>query len=283
MTRKSPLLVLALSMAVFACSKTSGPGIADDLIADFTVDNGLNPADGRQGGFYVYGDNSIAGQFDPPDVKGQPYPIDKTTGNPDGSGPGSFHVKATGWGVWGAALGTDFMPKVQTEAGVGPDLTGYKGTYNASKYKGVSFWAKAAAPLTGVQVSVLDAYTDGGATFAGLPGAADVNFTSCVYAPDPISKCSPYLVKFGADPDCFPAYQSYQIDTTWKQFDVFFADTRQDRFNTGFHAAADPLHTSNLDVTHLTAMAIQANAIYVNGLPTPNDFEIWVDDVNFIK
>jgi hypothetical protein len=30
-------------------------------------------------------------------------------------------------------------------------------------------------------------------------------------------------------------------------------------------------------------MAIQANATYVNGAPTPNDFEIWVDDVNFIR
>ena len=87
-------------MAVATCIN-----IADDLIADFTTDNGLNPVDGRQGGFYVYGDGSLAGQFDPPNVKGQPYPIDKTTGNPTCSGPGSFHVHATGWGVWGAALG----------------------------------------------------------------------------------------------------------------------------------------------------------------------------------
>jgi hypothetical protein len=279
MTTKQALCFLALPLASFACSKTSGGGASPDLIADFTIDNGLNPADGRQGGFYVYGDGSIAGQFDPPSDPNAPYPIDLTTGNSNGSGPGSFHTHATNWGVWGAALGADFMPKVQIEAGVGPDLTGYKGTYDASKYKGISFWAKtnAATTLTGVQVSVLDAYTDGYATFAGLPYASEaVGFTSCVYAPAPASKCSPYLVKLGSAD--FPKYLDAQIDQDWKKFDVLFEDTRQDTFNPGFHTSAN-----QLDTTHMTAMAIQVNASYATNPPTPNDFEIWVDDVKFIK
>jgi hypothetical protein len=256
--------------------------IADDLIADFTTDNGISQVDGRQGGFYVYGDASLAGQFDPPNAKCQAYPIDTTTGNPQCSGPGSFHVNASGWGVWGAALGTDFVPKITTDA-ADCDL-GVKGTYDASKYRGISFWAKAAAPLKGVQVILKDVYTDGQATFAGLPvpDGTDPTFTSCLYMPDPKYNCSPYLVKFGADPQFFPAYQDYQIDTTWKRFDVFFADTRQDQYNLGFHAAAS-LDQSNLDVSHLTGMAIQVSAIYVGGAATRNDFEIWVDDINFIK
>jgi hypothetical protein len=178
------------------------------------------------------------------------------------------------------------MPKIMTDAGVGTDGEGYKGTYDASKYRGVSFWAKASAPLTGVQVSFPDVYTDADATFAGLPVPADTDatFTSCVYISNPKYNCSPYLVKFGSDAAHFPAYQgdAYQIDTTWKRFDVFFADTRQDQYNLGFHGAAD-LFTSNLDVAHLTAMAIQVNATYVGGAPTLNDFEIWVDDINFIE
>jgi hypothetical protein len=277
------LLALAGPMVMSACSKDeakpgadSGPGadavvskcitVADDLIADFKTDNGLNPADGRQGGFYLYGDGSIKGAFDPPLVKDQPYPIDSQNGNDECSGPGSFHTHATGWGVWGAALGTDFMPK---------DSSGFKGSYDASKYKGISFWAKGAAPISRVQVSFKDIYSDADASFAGTD-AADAGMSQCVNAPDPKSNCSPYLVKFG-DPT-FAPYQSSQIDTTWKRFDVFFADTLQDQYNPGFHTAAD-----KVDTKHLTGFAIQANADFSTSPPTPNDFEIWIDDVNFIR
>ena len=244
--------------------------IADDLIADFTTDNGLNPVDGRSGGFYVVGDGSLAGKFDPPLVKDQPYPIDTTTGNKC-SGPGSFHVKATGWGVWGAALGVDFMPRMPLDAGVAYDGMGYKGTYDASKYKGVSFWAKAAARLTRVQVSFPDIYTDAAAN----PSAIDPSISSCVYSAG-ASNCSPYLVKLGDSN--FPKYQDYQIDTDWKRFDIFFEDTLQDSFNKGFVPPGD-----KLSVKYLAAMDIQVNANFTATDVTPNDFEIWVDDVNFIK
>jgi hypothetical protein len=285
MTTKNALVVLFAPVALLACSKTeSGAGsdaatqntdtavskcitVADDLIADFEEDNGLYPADGRQGGFYLYGDDSLAGKFEPPLVKNEAYLPDKTTGNPECSNlPGSFHTKATGWGVWGSALGTDFMAK---------DSLGFKGSYDASKYKGISFWAKAAAPLMRVQVSFPDIYTDGGASFAGKDDA-DAGISQCVYAPDEKVKCSPYLVKFGDS--AFPAYQTYQIDTTWKRFDIMFADTLQDQYNKGFHTAAD-----KLDTAHLTAMAIQVNADFSTSPPTPNDYEIWIDDVYFIK
>lgn len=284
MTTKNALAVLFAPVALLACSKTESGGgpdaatqaadtavskcitVADDLIADFKTDNGLNPADGRQGGFYLYGDDSLAGKFDPPLVKNEAYPINTTEGNPECSGPGSFHTKSTGWGVWGSALGTDFMAK---------DSSGFKGSYDASKYKGISFWAKAAAPLMRVQVSFPDIYTDGGASFAGKD-SADAGISQCVYAPDEKVKCSPYLVKFGDS--AFPAYQNYQIDTTWKRFDILFADTLQDQYNKGFHTAED-----KLDTAHLTAMAIQANADFSTSPPTPNDYEIWVDDVYFIK
>jgi hypothetical protein len=239
--------------------------IADDLIADFKTDNGLNPVDGREGGFYVYGDGSIKGEFDPPLVSGEAYPIDTKTGNDKCSGPGSFRVKATGWGVWGSAMGVDFMPKDGT----------FKGNYDASKYKGVSFWAKATAPLTRVQVSFPDIYTDG----AGNLSALDSSLSPCVYSAG-ATNCSPYLVKFGDSQ--FPKYQDYQIDTTWKRFDVLFADTRQDQYNRGSHAAATPDET-NIDVKHLTAMAIQVNAKFSASSVDPNDYEIWVDDIYFIK
>jgi hypothetical protein len=289
------LLALASPMLVSACSSDStkpgtdsGPASTpdtadalppkclsntDDLIADFKTDNSVNPVDGRQGGFYLYGDNSIKGTFDPPLVTGEAYPIDSASGNDECSGAGSFHTKAANWGVWGAALGTDFKPK-------GSD--GFKGSYDASKYKGVSFWAKAATPLNHVQVSFKDIYSDGDASFDGKD-AADAGFSQCVYVAARPENCSPFLVKFGEDPSYFPNYQTYKIDTTWKRFDVYFADTRQDQYNKGFHAAADPINQSNLDVAHLTGISVQVNADFSTSPPTPQDFEIWVDDFYFIR
>jgi hypothetical protein len=297
----STLLALASPILVSACSKDSTkPGTdsgpvanadvavtnppdsapvvkcfsgTDDLIADFKTDNGLNPADGRQGGFYLYDDNSIKGTFDPPLVTGQAYPIDTQNGNDACSGPGSFHTKAANWGVWGAALGVDFEPK---------NSSGFKGSYDASKYKGISFWAKSGAPLSHVQFSIKDIYSDGDASFDGTD-AADAGWTQCVYVANNAQNCSPFLVKFGEDAAYFPNYQTYKIDTTWKRFDVYFADTRQDQYNKGFHAAADAVNQSNLDTAHLTGMAIQVNADFSTNPPTANDFEIWIDDVYFIK
>jgi hypothetical protein len=70
-----------------------------------------------------------------------------------------------------------------------------------------------------------------------------------------------------------------QVDTTWKRFDVLFADTQQDMYNAGFHTDAN-----QLDTKHLTGMAIQVNAKYsAAGVASANDFELWIDDVNFIE
>jgi len=159
-------------------------------------------------------------------------------------------------------MGTDFEPMEGN----------YKGTYNASKYKGVSFWAKAGAALTGVQVSFKDIYTDD----KGNPNALDPNIFPCAYITGATNNCSPYLVKF-ADPAKFPNYADYQIDTDWKQFDIYFADTQQDQYNPGFHTDAD-----KVDLEHLTGMAIQVNADFSGGSPVANDFELWIDDVKFI-
>jgi hypothetical protein len=234
--------------------------IADDLIADFKTDNGLNPVDGRQGGFYVYGDPN--GTFDPVKDGDNPYPIDSQNGNPDCSGPGSFHTKATGFSQWGAAMGTDFVPAQGS----------YKGTYDASKYKGVSFWAKAGAEIKGVQVSFPDVYTDA----KGNPNAVDPNVFPCAYITGATNNCSPYLVKFGDAK--FPNYVDSKIGTDWKRFDILFADTQQDQYNPGFHTDAD-----KVDVQHLTSMAIQVNADYSTGKAVANDFELSIDDVNFIR
>jgi hypothetical protein len=194
-------------------------------------------------------------------------------------------VKGTGWSDWGAALGTDFKPRA---AGVDGGM-GVKGVYDASKYRGISFWARAAAPIRFVQVKFLDPYTD---RDSPLPMGE-----WCIYTPGSNYNCSPYLVKFGygyggtasdaaVDPDAgvapehedYPAYKDYKIDETWRRFEVLFADTKQDRSNGGQMSPGN-----KLDVTQLMGMAIQVNADYSVTPKVANDFEIWVDDVAFVK
>jgi hypothetical protein len=271
----------SVSMFAAACSSSGGGAAKDagpvlpagcinspaDLIADFSVDNGLAPLDGRQGGFYTYGDPSETSGtplavLAPPE--GGPDPIDATVGNACSTPLGSFHVTATGFKVWGAATGTNFVPLMAD------GMT--KGTYDASKYKGISFWAKATAPLTGVQVSFPDVWTDAAAN----PTPLNASFFPCVYVAGALSNCSPYLVKFG-DP-LFPAYMNTQIGTTWTKFDILFADTQQDADNGG---QGSP--TMMLDVAHLTSMAIQVNAIHnADSSVTANDFSLWIDDIFFL-
>ena len=250
--------------AVVSC----GSDNEDDLISDFAMDNGIHPtADGRSGGWYVYGDNSLMATFEPPKNPDQTvaYPIDATTGNPTCSKAGSFRVKGTGFAVWGAALGTDFVPKVGGDAGA---TTGPKGTYDATKYKGISFWAKASAALSFVQVKFPDANTD-----------PEVASPVCILSAGGLpNNCSPYLVKFSNPDDTnYPNYQTTKIDTIWRRFDVLFADARQDMFNTGLVPTPD-----RLDTAHLVGMAIQVNADFSAGAAKPNNFELWIDDVRFI-
>jgi hypothetical protein len=161
-----------------------------------------------------------------------------------------------------------------------------KGVYDASRYSGVAFWAKATAPVKFVQVKFNDPWTD---IPSVLPSAQRCVFDTTM----PDKNCSPYLVKFGygweatpgvdggpQDPtvaETFPAYADYKIDTDWKRFVIRFADTRQDNHNPGQQSPGN-----KLDTTQLMGMAIQVNSDHSTVPPTANDFEIWIDDVTFI-
>jgi hypothetical protein len=286
------LACIASSLALGACKSggnntgTGGMGAPagcppadhEDLISDFYSDNSIFAVDGRQGGWYTYGDAN--GSF----ATSSGYKVDLDMGNPNCSSDlGSLYVKATGFSDWGAAMGVDFRPRPTNADG----SYGAKMTYDASKYKGVAFWAKAGAPLDGVQVSFPDLYTDATSPphemtdpFDSFNHCTDCN---CVYTTGSWLNCSPYLVQFGKKGDAaasvaFQKYMDVQIDTTWKRFEILFADTRQDPGNLGYHPADD-----KLTVSALTAMAIQVNANYDTTPKSARDFEIWLDDVYFIK
>ena len=275
--------LVLVGLAVSGCKSSGGGGNTncsppDDLISNFEFDNSIAAVDGRQGGWYTYGD--MLGQFATPTG----YDVAFDAGNPNCSGPAALHIKGTGFAMWGAATGVDWKPRPSDGDGGYAD----KMTYDASKYRGIAFWAKSSAPLDGVQVAFPDLYTDGAAPPHEMPdptgGSSPVcTDCRCIYNPSSGLNCSPYLVQFGRKGDAaadslFSGYASYQLNTTWQRFQVLFVDTKQDPGNGGYHTAAD-----RLTVDKLTAMAIQVNADYSTGTAKANDFEIWIDDVTFIK
>ena len=286
-----PAACLAVGLALGGCKSSGGgpavdaagdgpnPGCSsnpEDLISNFESDNSLAPVGGRQGGWYTYGDD--VGMFD----RASGFNID--TGNPNCTPDGALHIKGTGFAMWGAATGVDWKPRPGDGDG------GYlaKMTYDASAYRGVAFWAKADKVLDGVQVSFPDLYTDNAAPLHDMPDPLEPTMFMCEdcvcqYAAGFPNNCSPYLVQFGKKGDAaadlvFSGYSGVQVDTTWKRFQVLFVDTKQDPGNGGYHTPAD-----KLDVANLTAMAIQINADYSTGSARANDFEIWIDDVHFIR
>jgi hypothetical protein len=250
----------------------------DDLISDFESDNSLAPVDGRQGGWYTYGDD--VGAFTYGGDKG--YEI-VAEGNPNCSRNGAFHVAGTGFRMWGAAMGVDWKPRPSD----GDGGYGDKMTYDASKYRGIAFWARSSAPLDGVQVAFPDLYTDGGAPAHEMPAdpitGASCTDCRCIYNAASEYNCSPFLVQFGKKGDAaadmvFAGYANFQLTPTWQRFQILFVDTKQDPGNGGYKPPAN-----RLTVDKLTAMAIQVNADYTSGAAAARDFDIWLDDVSFIK
>src|SRR3982751_2655056 len=106
----------------------------NDLISAFELDNSINAVDGRQGGWYTYGDDLGTFTYG----GGSGYEI-STQGNPNCSPGGALHIAGTGFGMWGAATGVDWKPRPSDGDGGYVD----KMPYDASAYRGIAFWAKA--------------------------------------------------------------------------------------------------------------------------------------------
>ncbi len=256
-----------------AGGQTSVCPATDDLISDFAMDNGVYPVDGRTGGWYTYGDKSGQGTLTPREGGGASPDLD--TGNPNCSAAGSLHVLSMSFADWGSAMGVDFVTSVTTDAGASA-----KGTYDASKYRGIAFWARSTAPIPFVQVSVTDPYTQDKTTLPADQG--------CIYdASMPDKNCSPYLVKFGYGymgdaltpvMEDFPKFVNTQIDSDWKRFEILFADMKQDRTNPGRQSPGNTLATSQIN-----GMAIQINTDHSTTPPKPTNWELWLDDVSFIR
>ena len=232
----------------------------DDLLSDFSMDNGVFPVDGRTGGWYTYADKSGFGTLDPPE--GGAAPPDLDTGNPNCSGPGTLHVISIGV----RRLGLGDGGGLRAEGARSTPAARAKGTYDAIEVP--------RHRLLGARGGADPVRAGGGASTrtrrsrrvcSAEPSAA------CTTAAMPAMNCSPYLVKFGYGymgealtpvMEDFPKFIGTQIDTTWRRFEILFADMKQDSTNPG-----RPSPDNTLAVSQITGMAIQVNTDHSTSRP----------------
>ena len=134
----SGLAAAGLLLAAGCSSKSGGTTttsvcpVMDDLISDFNTDNGVYPVDGRPAVGTRTATNRAAGRWYP--AEGGSATPDLETGNPNCPGA-SGRCTSSRWGSRTGARrwASTSSKKVDTDAGVA------KGTYDASKYKGIAF------------------------------------------------------------------------------------------------------------------------------------------------
>jgi hypothetical protein len=219
---------------------------ASDLLSDFEVDASLAEIGGRKGTWSAFGDKPASEPFDAMDIG---------PGNPNCSPVGSFHVKGSGFSTF-AALFVELKPRV------GP---AERATIDVSEYRGISFWAKMSANVARVRAEFWDVNTDNVAPPHDMadpanPGSNLCTACTCVYNETSPLNCSPY----GAD--------ARDLDSTWRRFQVLFANTSQDPANPGYHPPSNKLDTTSLTLFSIRIVPPQTTA-----------FEIWIDDVTFVR
>jgi hypothetical protein len=177
------------------CAMLPTPTMMDDIVSTFEdgLGNVMQVA-GRGGGFYMFNDGSPTGMQMPPTGALPPARmVPRCAGS-----VWAMCMKGSGFTTWGAGMGTD----LGMTAAAGDGGTANKNPYDASMYKGITFWAKAAAPLA-VRVSIKDKNT------APEGGNCDMAATSGPTA------CNDDWGK------------GLSLTADWQPFTVLFADLRQ--------------------------------------------------------
>lgn len=206
--------------------------VQDDIISTFEDGTGnVNQVAGRGGGFYMYNDGT--GMQTPPTGMLPPAMSVSRCGSTY-----ALCMSGKNFMTWGAGMGTDFAPLGPP----GADGMGTKVTYDASKYKGVAFWAKSnTAMTTPVRVSFKDKDT------APEGGMCDKSMSSGAEA------CND---DFG---------KAVMFTSTWQPFTITFAELRQGAWGKAFPAfLAQSVYSIQFQVSQ--------------GL----DFDVCVDDLVFI-
>jgi hypothetical protein len=187
---------------------------------------------GRGGGFYMFNDGTGT-------QKPAPGALPDATKMMRCDSTYALCMSGTGFKTWGAGMGTDLGPTAKA----GDGGTGAKTAYDASQYKGVSFWAKAnGSSNVPIRLSIKDKNT------APEGGVCDAKVTSGATA------CN----------DDWGKALSFTPD--WKPYTLLFADMRQ----SGWGAAYP-----SFDVKNAYSIQLQVS----QGI----DFDLCIDDVAFVR
>ncbi len=217
------VLGLGLALALGACdggsSEPSAPGgsggnggsgggsssgtVLDDMEDG---DSSIPEEGGRVGAWYVY--NDATGSQDPPESAD--FAMSQLS-EPRGDSTFAAHSSGDGFTEWGAGFGFDLNNDGTT-----------RGTYDASAYSGVSFWARSGAGSLAIRVGLSDAQT------SAEGGQCDPNTEdSCDDA-------------FGAN---------LQLTSEWQQFTLSFAELQQDGWGMQFPGIQrDQLYSMQFEV-----------------------------------
>ena len=166
------------------------------------------------------------------------YKIDSTWVTPTARRSARCTSRGPGSRMWGAAMGVDWKPRPTRRR----RRLRRQDDVRRQHLHGVAFWAKASAPLDGVQVSFPDLYTDDAAPPHDMP---DPSIRRCqrvhgLRLPStrpgswqqlqPVPGAVRQEGRRGGGRGVLGVLD-VQIDTTWKRFEVLFVDTRQDPGN----------------------------------------------------
>lgn len=109
-------------------------------------DGSILAADGRKGAWYTYNDETAAATQDP--AVGLPFEMTPIN-PPRGQSAFAANTKGSGFMTWGSGFGFDLSNDGTAKA-----------AYDASKYSGISFWARIGAGATGsVRLNIGDKNT----------------------------------------------------------------------------------------------------------------------------
>jgi hypothetical protein len=220
--------------AMVDCSALPLPSNSDDIVSTFEDGTGnVMQVGGRGGGFYMFNDGSTTGMQMPPPGSLPNARMDSRCG-----GMFAMCMQGSGFTVWGAGMGTDLGMTTTDSGGMM-----VKGTYDASMYSGISFWAKA----------------NMGSSLAVRVGVKDKNT-----APEG-GVCDP-MMSSGAEACNDDWSKNLNLTTTWAPYTIMFSELRQANWGKAFPA---------FDAANTYSIQFQVNQNLT--------FDLCIDDLAFVR